>query len=118
MWEIYYHKRIHGNLTTKNIVLCIGQGKLIWKLTRIAGHVINEDDYISFGEVMGACFVHEGVNKDKIREVDELWNHINKFGTPSVGLQEQNWKDVVAKTEEDFRADPRSLFKNPLFLDT
>ncbi|KAI3963516.1 hypothetical protein MKW98_022938 [Papaver atlanticum] len=121
LWEIYYHKRIHGNLTTKNIVLCIGQGKLIWKLTRIAGRVINEDGktvfyltsyYISFSEVMAACFVRKGVNKDKIREVEELWNHINK---PSAGLQKQKWKDIVAKTEEHFRADPRSLFKNPLF---
>ncbi|KAI3911880.1 hypothetical protein MKW92_025173 [Papaver armeniacum] len=115
LYEIYTRGLIHGDLSIKNIVVCVENNKLVAKLTRIRNYKVT-DDYTSLSEVMAQCFACEDNNdKNRCCEVNELFNHMQMLGGQSLGLTPAQWNELVKDTKRLFLEDPRSLLKNPLF---
>ncbi|KAI3936224.1 hypothetical protein MKW92_023615 [Papaver armeniacum] len=108
----------HGDLTPKNIVLCIVRGKIIAKVTGVkpeADHLLT--DYQSLGNLIIDLFSSTdryGVKRIS-HEARDLWMNVTKMIPPNFIVGKGDWMIRLESAETAFNRNPNSLLTHPIF---
>ncbi|KAI3848159.1 hypothetical protein MKX03_019838 [Papaver bracteatum] len=116
--ELRRENLYHGDLTPKNIVLCIVHGHIIAKVTGVkpeAEYLVT--DYQSIGKLIKDLF--GSTDKYGIKRISpearDLWLNITKKMPPNFIVGKDEWMARLVYAEIAFDTNPNCLLTHPIF---
>ncbi|KAL5723850.1 non-specific serine/threonine protein kinase [Ranunculus cassubicifolius] len=118
-YELRVNRLEHGDLTAKNVVLCVSKERIRAKVMRLKRGTTNDyADYQSLPKLVEDLFSSP---KDETgysymsHEANDLWLHVQQMTVPNSNVDQREWREHQEISQENFLQDPRTLFKEPIF---